>query len=65
MKTYIDPPAGWRYGFPKEFPDGVEGADAIHAWLVSEGYPQFMIDEFPEGLPYRFFKEETADEPVP
>jgi len=41
MTTMIDPPSGWRYGFPKVLPDDVEN---VLEWLVSEGYPQFEID---------------------
>ncbi|NBP04269.1 MAG: hypothetical protein EBU90_30100 [Proteobacteria bacterium] len=42
MKVWIDPPSGWRYGFPKIYdPDcGMPVMD----WLVSEGYPQAEID---------------------
>ena len=39
--TYIDPHSGWMYGFPKEFPDGVED---VNAWLVENGYPQWEVD---------------------
>ena len=38
----IDPPSGWKYGFPKPIPD-----DRINdqlKWLVEEGYPQKEID---------------------
>ena len=38
---YIDPPSGWKYGFPKVLPEGVE--DVI-AWLIENGYPQYEID---------------------
>jgi hypothetical protein len=42
MKRHmIDPPSGWKYGFPKELPPGVE--DTL-AWLVENGYPQAEID---------------------
>ena len=37
----IDPPSGWRYGFPKVLPEGV--TDTM-AWLVENGYPQKEID---------------------
>lgn len=36
----VDPPEGWRYGFPKPMP--VDTAD-VTAWLVKNGYPQKMI----------------------
>jgi len=37
----IDPPSGWRYGFPKVLPEDV--TDTIK-WLVENGYPQHEID---------------------
>jgi hypothetical protein len=38
----IDPPSGWRYGFPKPIPDDVTD---VCSWLVKEGYPKKIIDE--------------------
>ena len=37
----IDPPSGWRYGFPKVLPEGV---DDVMKWIVESGYPQHEID---------------------
>ena len=39
----IDPPEGWRYGFPKVYnnPDNL----SIVEWLVNNNYPQSMIDQ--------------------
>lgn len=39
MKTYVDPPDGWRYGFPKEYTGG-----NLNKWLVENGYPQEDVD---------------------
>jgi hypothetical protein len=39
---WVDPPSGWRYGFPKPRPADLD--IDLHAWLVSEGYPQAEID---------------------
>jgi len=36
---WIDPPEGWRYGFPRELPEGIEG-DAIIEWMIECGYPK-------------------------
>lgn len=38
----IDPPSGWRYGFPKPYvnPDN----KPLEDWLLENGYPQFEID---------------------
>jgi hypothetical protein len=46
----VDPPEGWKYGFPKpmheEYFTLKEDFD-FGRWLVSEGYPQSIIDGFP------------------
>jgi hypothetical protein len=43
----IDPPEGWRYGFPKpvheEFHTLRSDFD-LERWLISEGYPEEQID---------------------
>jgi hypothetical protein len=44
-KEMIDPPSGWKYGFPKELPKGTK--DTL-AWLVENGYPQKEIDKLGE-----------------
>lgn len=41
-KTIIDPPSGWKYGFPKVLPD--EQKNRTLEWLVENGYPQEEID---------------------
>lgn len=54
----VDPPSGWRYGFPKVWnrkthPD-------MKAWLIENGYPAKAANQ--EGLICRFMSiaEETA-----
>jgi hypothetical protein len=39
----VDPPSGWRYGFPRAY-DRVTDGDDFMAWLVAQGYPQAEID---------------------
>ncbi len=41
-RLIIDPPAGWRYGFPKPYdnPDN----KPLEEWLLDNGYPQKEID---------------------
>jgi hypothetical protein len=41
MKKMIDPPAGWKYGFPRAIPDDVTD---VMKWLLECGYPQKEID---------------------
>jgi hypothetical protein len=47
MKTikYIDPPEGWKYGFPKKLPDKIKNKD-INNWLISQGYPKELIESY-------------------
>ena len=54
-QTVYDPPSGWKYGFPKVKPDGVD----LGEWLLAEGYPPDMI---PLALKYtRTWEEEFPD----
>ena len=48
----IDPPSGWKYGFPKALPDS-EPVNIIE-WLAENGYPQEEIDRLGE---YFFFRQ--------
>jgi hypothetical protein len=41
-RKMIDPPSGWKYGFPKEIPEDVENT---RDWLIQNGYPQAEIDK--------------------
>ena len=52
--TYIDPPHGWLYDFPKEFPNGVTD---VQAWLVEQGYPQEQIDNMGDNFVCRYWQE--------
>ena len=58
MTLMIDPPSGWKYGFPKAKPDHV--TDTI-AWLLSEGYPQSEIDKMGNTLFIRTWEEMDHD----
>lgn len=52
--TYIDPPNGWIYGFPKKLPDGVTD---VKAWLVEQGYPREQIDNMGDSFVCRYWQE--------
>ena len=61
MTLMIDPPSGWKYGFPKAKPD--DATNTI-AWLLSEGYPQSEIDRnsnTPNPIP-NFFDKTTVNQ---
>jgi hypothetical protein len=49
----VDPPSGWKYGFPKLYDQTKEEVTMLE-WLVREGYPQSEIDRY-EGQFYCSF----------
>ena len=55
QRFIIDPPSGWKYGFPREIPESE--LNRINEWLVENHYPQREIDVFGGKLPYRIWKE--------
>lgn len=57
----IDPPSGWRYGFPKPIPK--EERHRTLAWLVENGYPQSEIDSYGDFFFCRYFETE-AEKPI-
>lgn len=36
----IDPPSGWRYGFPKVCKSSKN--QSLKDWLIENGYPEYM-----------------------
>jgi hypothetical protein len=50
----IDPPEGWKYGFPKPLPNGVD----LSEWLFGEGYPSDLI---PLAMKYSRYWEEDIE----
>jgi hypothetical protein len=54
----IDPPEGWRYGFPKIIPNDmiIASEELFSKWLVSNGYPE---DRLFEALRYSRYWEQN------
>jgi hypothetical protein len=40
---WVDPPSGWRYGFPRLYDPATDGP--MRAWLVKHGYPKALADK--------------------
>jgi len=59
--TMIDPPSGWKYGFPKPI-DLQESKGRVLEWLVENGYPQEEIDRLGEYFYSRYWETEINDE---
>jgi len=55
--TYVDPPSGHKFGFPRILPENVVD---FKQWLLDSGYPKEYIDL---AMKYsRMWKEEVEDE---
>ena len=59
--TMCDPPSGWRYGFPKPQPSDILSREEFHDWLVSEGYPRKMIDDYGDHFYCRYWVVESDE----
>ncbi len=53
----IDPPGGWKYGFPKAAPKVFETWEEQEEWLISEGYPEKEIDSYGDYFYCRHWEE--------
>ena len=53
--TIIDPPSGWKYGFPKPIPEDRLKDSTV--WLVEQGYPQHLIDDLGEHFYCRYWQQ--------
>ena len=41
---WVDPPEGWKYGFPAIFDPDTDGQ--LSEWIVKKGYPISVIQEY-------------------
>ena len=55
----IDPPSGWKYGFPKPLREDVEN---VREWLIDEGYPKELITALEAVDSFYFRTWEQADD---
>lgn len=40
---WVDPPSGWKYGFPRLYDPAKDGQ--MRLWLVKNGYPKSLADK--------------------
>ena len=52
---FIDPPKGWKYGFPKMIPNYITD---VKDWLIKNGYPKSEIDECGDYFYCRYWDRE-------
>ena len=61
-RTMVDPPNGWKYGFPKMLPlIPKEGKNfKLQKWLVDNGYPPHEIRDLGEAFTCRIWETDGA-----
>ena len=57
-QLWVDPPSGWKYGFPKVW----NGEGNMRDWLIDNGYPQREIDSCGDYFFVRMWDVEQTDE---
>jgi hypothetical protein len=57
-KIWVDPPEGWKYGFPAIYDPDKDGQ--LSDWVVRKGYPLLTIKEYGESWAVRCW---PAEEP--
>lgn len=60
----VDPPEGWRYGFPKIVPEWLKPED-MDAWIVQQGYPRSVRDNGHHELIFRLWYKEVPQSDLP
>ena len=56
MAFYVDPPSGWKWGFPKEIPKQVLDDNKVKDWMIENGYPKEEADEWGDQFVYRVWE---------
>jgi hypothetical protein len=59
-KLWVDPPEGWKYGFPAIYDSETDGQ--ISDWAVRKGYPLLTIKEYGEQWHVRCWSAEEPEE---
>jgi len=63
-KIFIDPPSGWKYGFPKPAPDNMRNMtrEQLREWFVQNGYPRWEIEQWGnKDMPCSYFESEVEE----
>ena len=57
MQIWVDPPEGWRYGFPAIYDPEKDGQ--MSEWIVRKGYPLLTIKEYGDAWAVRCWPVEV------
>jgi hypothetical protein len=56
-KIWVDPPEGWKYGFPAIYDPNTDGQ--LSEWIVRKGYPLLTIKEYGDAWAVRCWPVEA------
>jgi len=59
MKLWVDPPGGWRYGFPQIW-DGSKDPD-VDTWMRQAGYPDEVRETYGQHFYMRMWEAVEDD----
>ena len=57
-KIWVDPPEGWKYGFPAIYDPVNDGK--MRDWIVRKGYPLLTIKEYGDSWAVRCWSAEEV-----
>jgi hypothetical protein len=57
MQIWVDPPEGWKYGFPAIYDPEKDGQ--MSEWIVRKGYPLLTIKEYGDAWAVRCWPVEV------
>jgi hypothetical protein len=60
-KVWVDPPSGWKYGFPKIYDPDADG-DLVE-WIAKCGYPEAERKSYGQYFHIRMWPAEEPKEP--
>lgn len=60
-KLWVDPPAGWKYGFPKIWDPNKDNKD-VYEWIIENGYPRTLAESYKNHFCFRMWEASEHDE---
>lgn len=59
QKIWVDPPSGWKYGFPRIYDPKSDGD--VMEWIIKCGYPRKEVESYGEHFYTRQWYADEAD----
>lgn len=63
-KLWVDPPSGWKFGFPKLYDRSTDNPDVVE-WIVANGYPRKLMESYKDHFCYRMWEDVPREQIEP